>query len=429
MRSMAIQRDRGRGTQRPGAVSDDTLKGIRRHRPDYWLLLLMVALLAIGIVVVYSISPAMAEDKGTSGGGIVTRQLIATGIGLVAFLAASQIPFTRWQKAAKPLLIIAAIATVITLVTPVNADYPAHRWIRLGGISFQSVELVKFAVLCWAASLLAYRMGRSEVNDWKLTLRPLAVVVVAIGIVVAGLQSDLGSTVVIAAMMAVMTFAAGLRWKYVGLVLAAGVLAFGLFVATGNEGYRVQRLTTFLNPEQDCAAAGYQSCQALIAVGSGGMAGLGLGNSVQAYGYLPEAENDSIFAIYAEKFGFLGVALLLGMLVALYTRLKKISDRAPDTFSKLFVLGVLVWLTVQAVMNIGAMLGLLPLKGITLPLISYGGSSVMVIMAVLGVVFQISRYTNMNRQSNIESRGSSYEDSSDGRRVRGTRHTTYSGRR
>jgi len=222
-------------------------------------------------------------------------------------------------------------------------------------------------------------------------------------------------------------FASGLSWRNLGIVAVLAVLALSIFIAVGGS-YRLERLTTFANQSQDCSDDGYQACQALIAVGSGGMAGLGLGNSVQAYGYLPEAEDDSIFAIYAEKFGFVGVAVLLGLLLTLYTRLKNIADRAPDNFSRLFVLGVFVWLTVQAFMNIGAMLGLLPLKGITLPLISAGGSSVLVILAVLGIVFQISRYTNMNRQSTVE-RGNSHDDSGDRRRVRGARYATYSGRR
>src|SRR5690606_9843884 len=140
--------------------------------------------------------------------------------------------------------------------------------------------------------------------------------------------------------------------------------------------YRRDRLMTFLHPERDCLNAGYQACQALIAVGSGGVLGLGLGNSVQAYGYLPEAANDSIFAILAEKFGFLGVVGLLVLLGTFFTRLKRIMERTPDLYTRLLITGVFVWLASQSIINIGAMLGLLPLKGITLPFISYGGTSV-----------------------------------------------------
>jgi cell division protein FtsW len=181
---------------------------------------------------------------------------------------------------------------------------------------------------------------------------------------------------------------------------------------------------TYLNPTQDCLSTGYQACQALIAVGSGGMVGLGLGNSVQAFGYLPEAENDSIFAIYAEKFGFIGVTVLLALLLAFLARLKRIMERAPDDVTRLIVTGAFAWLATQSLINIGAMIGLLPLKGITLPFISYGGTSVVFVMAVVGLVFQISRYTlySVPRQTEGISGRGGYENSSDRRRIRGAYH-------
>jgi cell division protein FtsW len=158
------------------------------------------------------------------------------------------------------------------------------------------------------------------------------------------------------------------------------------------------------------------------------MIGLGLGRSVQAYGYLPEAENDSIFAIYAEKFGFIGVTVLIGLFAAFFTRIKKIAERAPDDFSRLIVVGILVWLSCQTIINVGAMVGLLPLKGITLPLVSYGGSSVLMVMAALGVVFQVSRHTlySIPESEQISSSGGArgYDNSSNRRRVRGAYHPT-----
>jgi cell division protein FtsW len=192
--------------------------------------------------------------------------------------------------------------------------------------------------------------------------------------------------------MSVMAFIAGIPRKWLGVVLL--VIAIGTLLAVAVAPYRVERLTAFTHPEADCVDSGYQACQALIAVGSGGMFGLGLGRSVQAYGYLPEAANDSIFAIYAEKFGFVGCIILLAILAGFFYRLKTIAERAPDDFSRLLVIGVLTWLSVQAFINIGAMIGLLPLKGITLPFISYGGTSVVFASAAVGIVFQISRYTN-----------------------------------
>ncbi len=193
------------------------------------------------------------------------------------------------------------------------------------------------------------------------------------------------------AIMGVMAFVAGLPMKKVAIISA--IVVVGVVLAIVSTPYRRDRITTFMNPTSDCQDAGYQACQALIAVGSGGVVGLGLGNSVQAYGYLPEPANDSIFAVYAEKFGFLGVSVVLGLYLALFSRLKRIIERTADPFSRLFVVGFLAWVSTQTIINIGAMIGLLPLKGITLPFISYGGTSILFIMAAMGVVFHISRYT------------------------------------
>lgn len=399
----------------------------RRHRPDYWLLILTLALSAVGIIVVFSISPAIAVEKGVDGNQYVLRQLIAVGLGLAIFVAAAAVPLHQWKNLYKPLLAIAAVATLLTLVTPVNEMYPAHRWIRLAGFSFQSVELLKFALIMWLAGFLAWRMANGWMADFNKTLKPLLFALAGAAVVVAMLQSDLGSFGVIVAIMGVMAFVSGLPMKRV-LAVAGVILLIGI-LAVSTTPYRRDRLTAFLNPGRDCLVSGYQACQALIAVGSGGMIGLGLGRSVQAYGYLPEAENDSIFAIYAEKFGFIGVAALLGLFAALFTRIKKIAERAPDDFTRLVVVGIMVWLSMQTIINVGAMIGLLPLKGITLPLVSYGGSSVLMVMAALGVVFQVSRHTLYSiPEGNEATGGSGYDNSRNGRRVRGAYYSSASRR-
>jgi cell division protein FtsW len=219
-----------------------------------------------------------------------------------------------------------------------------------------------------------------------------------------------------------MAFVAGLPMKRILLIV--GVIVIGLVLAISTIPYRRARLEAFLHPDSNCQTSGYQACQALIAIGSGGMFGLGLGRSVQAYGYEPEAANDSIFAIYAENFGFVGCAILLGLFAAFFGRMKRIAERVPDDFSRLVVVGVLAWLSVQALINIGAMIGLLPLKGITLPFISYGGTSVVFAAAAVGLVFQISRYTAYSapRVSNDINRGNDYDHRRDGRRLRGAYH-------
>ena len=364
----------------------------RKHRPDYWLLIWCAALLSIGLIVVYAISPALSSANHISSGHYIAKQLLAIGLGIVAFAITSQVPLSWWRQAYKPLLIIAVIATVLALILPINPLYPAHRWVRLGTFSFQSVELVKFAVMIWLAAFLAKRISEDTITSTQQTLKPILYALAGVAVVVTVVQSDLGSTGVIIAMLGVMAFVAGLPMGRIIMIAAAvGVL---LVLAVSATPYRRERLDSFLHPQAHCQTSGYQACQALIAVGSGGMIGLGLGSSVQAYGYLPEAANDSIFAIYAEKFGFIGSAVLLAVFIAFFARLKNIAERLPDDFSRLLVVGVLAWLSVQSLINIGAMIGLLPLKGITLPFISYGGTSVVFAAAAVGLAFQASKYTS-----------------------------------
>jgi cell division protein FtsW len=383
-------RDSTNRTRRPPRLT--VLELGRKHRPDYWLVVWCAALLAVGLVVVYAISPALEATNGVGNNYYVYKQLIAIALSFVAFIITARVPLAWWRQAYKPLLVVAGLATLLALVLPVNPAYPAHRWVRLGSFSFQSVELVKFAVMLWLAGFLAERIRQGNITNSAKTLRPLLITLVGVGLIVAGVQSDLGSTGVIVAMMGTMAYVAGLPLGRI--VLIAGIVGIGLVLAVSSTPYRRARLETFLHPQSNCKSAGYQACQSLIAVGSGGLAGLGLGDSVQAYGYQPEAANDSIFAIYAEQFGFIGSILLLVAFTAFFSRLKRISERVTDDFSRLLVIGALAWLSSQALVNIGAMIGLLPLKGITLPFISYGGTSVVFAAAAVGLAFQASQYAS-----------------------------------
>lgn len=375
--------------RRPAVIDRGTVA--RRHRPDYMLLVLCALLLVVGLVIIYSISPGLAVQRGVSDNYYVNKQLVAIGLGIVTFIGMASIPYQTWAKLQKPLIAAAIVATLIALALPVSELYPAHRWIRFGGLSFQSVELIKFALIFVLAAFLTDRMKQGEVAHMQKAIKPIALWFGGLVIAVAGLQSDLGSTIVLVAILLAMWFVAGLPIKMVLQVFAIAVVVGVLAIASS--GYRRDRFATFINPTQDCQAAGYQACQALITVGTGGLFGKGIGHSVQAYGYLPEAANDSIFAVFAEKFGFVGVTALLCVFWAFFTRIKNIMERAPDNFSRLVVAGILAWLSTQAIINIGAMIGVMPLKGITLPFISYGGTSIIFVTAAVGLVFNISRYT------------------------------------
>ena len=407
--------------RRTQGISSGQISSIgRRHRPDYWLIALCTALLTIGLIVIFSISPALSAVTHVSNNYYVSRQLIAISLGLIAFILVANLPLESWRRVAMPLLFVAAAATLLAIVIPVNPNYPAHRWVRLGSLSFQSVELLKFAILIWLAGMLAARIRNGTIKNVQLTLKPILIGLAVIGIIVAGIQSDLGSMGVIVAMIGGMLFVAGMPVKKLAIVVS--ILAVGLILSISAIPYRRARIMTFLHPSSNCQTSGYQACQAMIAVGSGGMLGLGLGSSVQAYGYLPEAANDSIFAIYAEKFGFVGALALLGVFIGLFARLKVIAEHAPDDFSRLMAVGVFCWLSVQSLINIGAMIGLLPLKGITLPFVSYGGTSVVFILAAVGLVFQVSRYTTYTLVGHQRNRGTGYDNSSDRRRIGGAYH-------
>ncbi|HSX46614.1 MAG TPA: putative peptidoglycan glycosyltransferase FtsW [Patescibacteria group bacterium] len=379
---------RPRNVRRP-AYADRS--GQRRHRPDYSLVLLPTILLVIGLIVVYAISPGLAAQKHVSDNYYVTKQIFTVLLGAASFGVVAQVPLSAWKRLRVPLIVLAGVATLIALALPVSAEYPAHRWVRFGGQSLQSVELIKFAIVICLAAFLADKIKQGVMSNTKKTLQPLMVILGVIGIVVAIAQRDLGSTGVLVVMMAAMAYIAGLPMKRVLQISA--IIAIGTILAIASIGYRRDRVLTFLHPEQDCQDAGYQACQALIAVGSGGLVGKGLSHGAQAYGYLPEASNDSIFAIMAEKFGFVGVTVLIALFMALFGRIKNVLERAPDDFSRVMVAGILAWLSTQTLINIGAMIGLLPLKGITLPFISAGGTSVIFVTAALGLVFQVSHYT------------------------------------
>lgn len=372
---------------------------MRKHRPDYGLLIIPLALLVLGLIVVYSISPGLAASQNVSQNYYVAKQVVSIILGLIAFAVFSSISLSTIKNSKRILLGLTAVMVVAVQIFGEKVN-GAYRWVQIGGFSFQVAELIKFTLIVWLAAFLVSRISQREITSSDKTLKPLSFILFLIGAVVAYLESDLGSAGVMMAILVVMAFVAGLPIKRLALI--GGIVLIGTIMAISTTPYRRDRLATFLNPTSDCQSAGYQSCQAMIAVGSGGMFGLGLGNSVQAYGYLPEAENDSIFAIIGEKFGFIGSGLVIGLYALLFARMRKIIQCTQDLFSRLFVIGVLTWLSTQAIINIGAMIGLLPLKGITLPFVSYGGTSIILILAVVGIVFRISRYTAYAPVRNVQ---------------------------
>ncbi len=393
--------------RRPVMVRGQNESQRRQHRPDYILLVVSIILLVLGLVVIYAISPGLAVQKHVGENYFIIKQLTAIALGIVAFAITAAVPYTSWRRFQKPLIGVALVATIIALITPTNPEYPAHRWIRFGGLSLQSVELIKLAILIWLGAYLAQAVTKENIWQKMTIYKYLGAIVLAFGVVVGLAQKDLGSTAVMLAMITAMCFVAGLPLKKVAMFGAGLAILTAVLVLPFS--YRRDRLLNFTHPETNCQTSGYQACQALIAVGSGGLFGKGIAHSVQDFGYLPESANDSIFAILAEKFGFVGVTVLICVFMIFFARLKTIMEHAPDRFARYLLAGILAWLSTQSIINIGAMIGLLPLKGITLPFISYGGTSIIFVTAAIGLAFNISRYTTYGVNTELEE-GISYED-------------------
>jgi cell division protein FtsW len=374
---------------RPRLPKADAEGYIRRHRPDYAFVLITSLLLIFGAVVVYTISPALDQSA------VLYRQLLHIGLAALAFGVASVIPLTFWRKIYIPILLAGLLASLLLLVPALSIEVNgATRWLNLGIFSFQPAELLKFGLVIYLATWLSERARTNRLDNVHDTLVSLMIITAVLGVIVAGLQKDLGTMIALASIILSMLFVSGIKISHFGRYIAA--LAAAGLAATVMFPHRLARISTFLDHSQDVDGAGYHINQALIAIGSGGWFGRGLGKSVQVFGYLPEAINDSIFAIIAEQFGFVGSLLVLFLYGALAVRLLKLIERSPNLYLRLLAAGIFGWLVSHVLINVGAMLGLVPLTGITLPFLSLGGTSLIFITAAFGMAFNMSRYSSLS---------------------------------
>lgn len=398
------------------AVSQRGANYARRHRPDMLLLLLISVLVLLGLIVIYAISPALIARSGAQNvdqNMFMYRQLLYLACGVAAFSTTALVPLSYWKRMRGRLIIGALVLGVLPFLLQATSigvcANGACRWLDVGPISFQPAEIMKFALVIFLAGLLANRAEQGKLSDREHTLVPVAVLLVVFAVIVIGLQKDLGTGLTVFGIVLSMLFIAGIHSRLLFMILGVTALIGVLFtiITPG----RIERVLTFVNHSSVTTdKMGYHINQALIAVGSGGLAGKGLGQSIQAFGYLPEAANDSIFAILAEKFGFLGTLAVLAIFAALFVRILGIIDHTPDPYNRLIVAGVFGWVFTHAIVNISAMLGLIPLTGITLPFVSFGGTSLLFILAGLGLVFQISRYTSHTKQIDYQQTGGYHHD-------------------
>jgi cell division protein FtsW len=372
----------------------------RRLALDAWVLGPVAALLLVGLVMVASAGIGISDREMGAPFFYFQRQLIYVGLGLVAAMVAMTIPTAIWEKYSMVLLGVGLALLVLVLVPGVGHEVNgARRWVRLGFMNFQVSELARVLLLTYVASYAVRRADELR-SDFAGFVRPVLVLGGAAVLLLA--EPDFGAATVLLATGLAVLFLAGARLTHLAVPIVLGVAAMTTLAVTSP--YRARRLTAFRNPWEDPFDSGFQLVQSLIAIGRGEWFGVGLGSSVQKLFYLPEAHTDFVFAVLAEEFGFVGVVVVLALFAVLVGRALAISRnaaRAGLQFQSYVAAAIGIWLGLQSFVNIGVNMGLLPTKGLTLPLLSYGGSSMLVTLAWLGVLLRVHHETQMTGRSAV----------------------------
>ncbi len=357
------------------------------RKPDAILLFILGVLVIFGLIMIASAGVMYSRVRFGDSYFFFKRQLFGVGVGVLLLYISQRTPYQLWKKISFIFFIASIFFLALVFVPGVGARiYGASRWIQFGPLSFQPSEMLKLSLIIYLA---AWFEGREEkVKDFFDGLVPFMAIIGVIGFLLMK-QPDMGTLGVIILIASCIFFIAGARLFHMLLMSLSGIASFFILVKT--ESYRMNRLLAFIHPELDPKGVGYQINQALLAIGSGGIFGVGLGNSLQKFNYLPEPVGDSIFAIIGEEFGLVGgtVVVILFMLLAL--RGITIAKGAPDVFSRLVASGVVTWIFFQALINIASISGLIPLTGVPLPFISYGGTSVVFLMVGMGILLNISK--------------------------------------
>ncbi len=367
----------------------------RRGTPDFFLLLMTVLLVGFGIVMVFSASGPEAATQYGDALWYTKKQIMAAGLGAVLMLILMNIPYLKWKRMYLPFF-FGVLGLLAFVLTQPSGDKP-RSWIDLGVMSIQPAEFAKLAIIVYLATIITRKGEKFE--RFRSGLLPVALMVGIVGGLIL-LQPDFGSTVVFLFCSAIVIVAGGANMKHLFMGLIAVAVAGLLFVGgsllnqTGEDaerGYQLKRIDCFVNPWHDSQNACWQQIQAELAFGHGGVTGAGFGQSVQKLFYLPEAQNDFIFAIFGEEFGFIGVTLFLLLYLAFLWRGIFVSLRCSDPFGTLIGIGIVGMFGIQAFINIGGVTRTIPMTGITLPFISAGGSSLLVSMMSMGLLLSISR--------------------------------------
>jgi cell division protein FtsW len=363
---------------------------------DTLLLVIICLLVAGGFLIFSSASLGLMAREGASFGSVALSQFMFGVVGGgTALLIMSNIYYRHWRKYAFYLFLLSLLLTLAVFIPGLGMTHAgATRWLDLGFTTVQPSEFLKIGFVIYLATWLSG--VHNKLDTWKYGLIPFAGIVGAAGLVML-LQPDTDTFFIMASAGMAMFMVSGARWRDIGLVILSGIVLVALIAVT--RPYIMDRFLTFLDPEADPLGSGYQIQQSLIAVGSGGLTGRGYGQSIQKFEYLPEPIGDSIFAVYAEEFGFVGAVLLISSIVFMTLRGYRIATQANDIFGTLLVVGFITIIVAQAFLNMGAMLAIAPLSGLPLPFISHGGTALMATLAALGIVLNVSKYRTFRRRT------------------------------
>ncbi len=355
---------------------------------DIILLLVTLILVTIGTVMIYSSSSIIAMKKFSDGQYFLKKQIFFVFLGLAVMVLMTKIPYEQLRRFAYPGVILSAVLLSIVLLPGIGIRAGgATRWLKLGFFSFQVTEIVKVSMVLFFAHFLTKK--NSQIKDFKrAVLLPLVVTLFMLGLIL--LEPDFGTVIIITLIMMLMFYLAGCRILHLtGVVALFAPVAVWLLI---HKSYRLVRLMSFLDPWKDPQRSGFQIIQSLLSFGSGGPFGVGIGDGMQKLFYLPEPHTDFILSIIAEESGFIGVLIVIFLFVILIVRGLLISFKAPELFSTLLAAGLTFVIALEAFINIAGVMGLIPLKGLALPLVSYGGTSLIMSMAAVGILLNISTY-------------------------------------
>ena len=360
----------------------------KRVSVDRWLFIVTLSLVFVGLIMVFSASAVMAKERYGSPYSFLIKQAIWAIAGVAFMLVGMKIDYRRYKHPAVVFSLLGLTTVMLISVFFLDRMHNTHRWIHWGGFSFQPAELAKPALILFLAFFLETRT--KSMDDWRNTLLPAVIpTAVFLGLIV--FQPDLGTAIACAAITVCILFVAGMRLRYFGFALLASMPA--LYVLIFHVSYRRDRILAFLNPYADPQGRGFHIIQSLIAVSTGGVTGLGLMEGKQKLFYLPEPHTDFIYAVTAEEFGLLGAVVLATMFAVFLWRGLRTAARTNDVFGRYLAIGITSMVALQAFINMSVVLGLMPTKGIPLPFVSYGGSSLFVTLACVGVLLNITQQT------------------------------------